>query len=334
MADFKNTTIQDTGFLQLPVGTTAQRPSNPEIGMARMNSDKGNALEFWDGEDWTVFGDSEVFEPIQATGGTVTSIVENGIIYRVHTFTSGTSSFIVSSTGSEGKVDVFAVGGGGGGSNRSNGGGGGGYARSWFAVLLEANTHSVVVGDGGTGTNNGSASSFDTKGDLSVLTADGGFGTSNANGGDGGSGGGGRRQGNCVRSGGEDGTNGVDGIVGDGGSGQGFSTREFNQQLIGSEWETIDPNSTAPLYGSGGGGYGSSSTSIGMGGVPGEGGGWGGGRIFCPGHPSSSTYVNTPGEPNTGGGGGSSRSSGGSNVSGGSGIVKVRYPLYPLERIQ
>ena len=38
MADLKNTTINDTGYLQLPVGTTAQRPGSPVNGDTRFNS--------------------------------------------------------------------------------------------------------------------------------------------------------------------------------------------------------------------------------------------------------------------------------------------------------
>ena len=37
MAIFKNTAINDTGYLQLPVGTTAERPSSPSTGMMRYN---------------------------------------------------------------------------------------------------------------------------------------------------------------------------------------------------------------------------------------------------------------------------------------------------------
>jgi len=38
MADFKNTIILDDGYLQLPVGTTAQRPASPVNGDIRFNS--------------------------------------------------------------------------------------------------------------------------------------------------------------------------------------------------------------------------------------------------------------------------------------------------------
>ena len=38
MATLKNTTIDDTGYIQLPVGTTAQRPASPTAGMIRFNT--------------------------------------------------------------------------------------------------------------------------------------------------------------------------------------------------------------------------------------------------------------------------------------------------------
>jgi hypothetical protein len=37
MASLKNTTINDTGFLQIPAGSTAQRPSG-STGMIRVNT--------------------------------------------------------------------------------------------------------------------------------------------------------------------------------------------------------------------------------------------------------------------------------------------------------
>ena len=39
MANLKNTTINDSAYLQLPVGTTAQRPGSPVNGDTRFNSD-------------------------------------------------------------------------------------------------------------------------------------------------------------------------------------------------------------------------------------------------------------------------------------------------------
>ena len=54
MATLKNTNINDTGFLKLPVGTTAQRPGTPTNGMTRINTDN-NSLEVYNGTTWMPF---------------------------------------------------------------------------------------------------------------------------------------------------------------------------------------------------------------------------------------------------------------------------------------
>jgi len=51
MAQLKNTNINDTGFLRLPVGTTAQRPSSPVDGDTRINSTT-NAFEVYYSGSW------------------------------------------------------------------------------------------------------------------------------------------------------------------------------------------------------------------------------------------------------------------------------------------
>jgi len=55
MANLKKTTIDDTGFLQIPRGTTAERPSTPAVGMMRWNTDEG-FVEVYNGEGWTSIG--------------------------------------------------------------------------------------------------------------------------------------------------------------------------------------------------------------------------------------------------------------------------------------
>ena len=55
MATLKNTTINDTGFLRLPSGTTAQRPASPVAGMVRFNTTLGYA-EVYTGTQWIKFG--------------------------------------------------------------------------------------------------------------------------------------------------------------------------------------------------------------------------------------------------------------------------------------
>jgi len=62
MANLKNTTISDTGFLRLPVGTTAQRPESPDNGMLRYNVNN-SALEYWSGSAWVTITDTSNFVP-------------------------------------------------------------------------------------------------------------------------------------------------------------------------------------------------------------------------------------------------------------------------------
>ena len=51
MAILKNTSVDNAGFVQLPAGTTAQRPASPTVGMSRFNTDLG-VLESWNGSAW------------------------------------------------------------------------------------------------------------------------------------------------------------------------------------------------------------------------------------------------------------------------------------------
>ena len=55
MATLKNTTINDTGFLRMPPGTTAQRPAVPQLGMMRYNTTldvlEQYTLDGWQGID-------------------------------------------------------------------------------------------------------------------------------------------------------------------------------------------------------------------------------------------------------------------------------------------
>jgi len=51
MATLKNTTINDTGFIRIPNGTTAQRPGSPAAGMIRFNT-TFNITEYYNGTNW------------------------------------------------------------------------------------------------------------------------------------------------------------------------------------------------------------------------------------------------------------------------------------------
>lgn len=55
MATLNNTTVNDTNFLKLPAGTTAQRPNTPVAGMVRFNTTLGYA-EVYTGSQWIKFG--------------------------------------------------------------------------------------------------------------------------------------------------------------------------------------------------------------------------------------------------------------------------------------
>jgi len=53
MATLINVNIDDTGFIQLPAGTTAQRPASPQTGMMRVNTSfNPPQLEVYNGTDW------------------------------------------------------------------------------------------------------------------------------------------------------------------------------------------------------------------------------------------------------------------------------------------
>ena len=148
--------VSGTGSMKMPVGTTAQRPSTPAIGMMRFNTDTSK-VEFYNGATW--FGISG----ISATGGTVADV--GG--YRVHTFTTS-GTFTVSAGGN---ADVLVVAGGGSGGGAGGGGGGANYANG-------------TAGIGG-----GSARNSGANGQQSnSVPTDGGAGGANTGGGGGGEG--------------------------------------------------------------------------------------------------------------------------------------------------
>ena len=55
MATLKNTDINDTGYLKLPVGTTEQRPVSPQTGYIRYNLSNG-CIEMYNGTIWIKLG--------------------------------------------------------------------------------------------------------------------------------------------------------------------------------------------------------------------------------------------------------------------------------------
>jgi len=203
MANFKNTTINDTEFLQLPSGNSAQRPSSPTAGMFRFNTELGYP-EYFTGSFWLPIA----LSPITADGGDIIEDVTiNGETFRVHAFTSTGQSTIEVSTTSNGQVDVLIVAGGGsgggGGSGSHKGGGGGAGGLIFFpGLLLASGIYNISVGNGGpqVGAQSGGSRQRGINGENTTafgLTAVGGGGGGREDGGPGqpgGSGGGGHYQ--------------------------------------------------------------------------------------------------------------------------------------------
>ncbi len=94
-----------------------------------------------------------------ALGGTITTMIDGGVNYTVHTFTAN-GTFIVNGTINGVEADVIGGSGGGGGSGNSNsrgGGGGGGGAYSYINIsALNNGSYAVTIGGAGAaGTTNG-----------------------------------------------------------------------------------------------------------------------------------------------------------------------------------
>jgi hypothetical protein len=269
-----------------------------------------------------------------ATGGdSVFDITDGGVNYRVHVFsTVGTSSFVVSQGG---EVEYLVVaGGGGGGTGRGGGGGAGGLLTG--ATTVSAGTASVVVGAGGAG---GAASNAglpgangSTSSAFSVSTVGGGGGGGGSNGLSGGSGGGAGTGlfatfGAGTSGQGNDGgdTVGTSNSAGAGGGGAGTvggNAATLGGGGAGGDGLTSTITGTSVAY-AGGGGGGTQGGTAGAGGL----GGGGAGSVS-----DAAPQNGTDGLG--GGGGGAGRASGnsppaGPGGNGGSGVVIIRYILFP-----
>ena len=339
MANLKNTQINDTGFLQLPAGTIAQRPSSPQEGMIRYNTDF-NQTEYYDGSAWRNIKD---FGPKATGGDAVSNIVVGGIPYTVHYFAStGNSTFTVTKGG---EVEYLIVAGGGGGGGRRGGGGGGGEVNIGTTNLSQGN-YSIVVGDGaqdrkgrilgdqGSGDNGENSSAF------GITSLGGGGGGGQSDGGkNGGSGGGEGARSSSVgistattglgNDGGNSNSTDRSGGGGGGAGSPGFPTGlkggDSNSGGDGGNGISSSVSGATTFYGGGGGGGAYSGSSL-----PGD-GGLGGGGIGQQEDPvDSGVSSKHDGLSNTGGGGGGAsgdRSHAAAGI-GGSGIVVVRYVNY------
>ena len=136
MATLKNLTINDTGHIQLPTGTTGERPGSPTVGMVRFNTTT-TSVEVYTAAGWVAADEKQT-----ATGGTIATT--GG--YRIHTFTSS-ASFVPTYTG---PVDILLVGGGGAGASGIAGGGGaGGMLYNQGVLVTGGTTYPIAIGPGG-----------------------------------------------------------------------------------------------------------------------------------------------------------------------------------------
>jgi hypothetical protein len=108
MATLKNTTIDDTGFLNLPSGNTAQRPASPVNGAMRYNSQTGFA-EVYTNNIWSIIGAPpptiSSVSPTSYTGAANTTITING-----SNFTSDAIIYFITNdnTSYQASVTVFS----------------------------------------------------------------------------------------------------------------------------------------------------------------------------------------------------------------------------------
>jgi hypothetical protein len=362
MSILKNTTINDTGSLQIPSGTTAQRPTSPVPGMLRYNTTLSN-YEWYDNNlsSWFLLN---IISPI-ATGGIETLFTSNSINYKIHAFLSS-GNFTVNRTGD---AQVLIVAGGGGGGAHVPGGGGAGGLIFHPNLTLTKGTHNIVVGNGGLGSvslpNHPGMPNATRGGDSSafgLIALGGGFGGSwvqDIRDNSGGSGGG-RNTNRSVSLRGTQpeqigdsglygfGNSGILNYVqetgpygGGGGGGAGAQPPQPATQNIGgnggiglnmSLYFGTEYGQNGWFAGGGGGGGWGFVNPIGDGGIG------GGGDGDCPTGfgtgPSqrrgSGNPTGFPGSPNTGGGGGGAGTAGNltsQGGNGGSGIVLIRYRI-------
>ena len=321
MADLKNTTIDSTGFIRLPNGTTAQRPT-PQQGMIRYNTDS-NDMEVYNGTAW--FG-----PPIVTTSGSANTFTLGD--YTVIEFTDNGTLTVTES----GLFDFLLVAGGGSGGADNGAGGGGGGVIFRQNFLLAPGSYPIVVGAGGIN-NIGNQGRGSSGGNTTA------FGLTATGGGAGGGGLGGQQPGLSGGSGGGyAGEAGSQSIGGSGIQGQGHSGGGSDGAQGGGGGGAGAPGGRGqgdPSQGVGGDGlyFGDYfGTSVGEDGW--FAGGGGGGRENSTGGTQpggrgggidGGFYSSrTSGQANTGGGGGGGTFPGTSpyyGTDGGSGVVLIRY---------
>lgn len=94
-------TINSTGYLKLPVGTTGERPGTAAVGMVRFNSTTGKFEGSPDGTNWSLLGGGAT------GGGSDTVFVETGqLISEDYTLTTGPTKAEKRNAISAGPVEI------------------------------------------------------------------------------------------------------------------------------------------------------------------------------------------------------------------------------------
>jgi hypothetical protein len=91
MATLKNTTVDDTGFITVAKGTTAQRPASPTQGMLRYNT-SNNVIETYTSSN--AWGGLEPPPTISAFSGTINADTNSTITVTGQNFVSGGTVYI------------------------------------------------------------------------------------------------------------------------------------------------------------------------------------------------------------------------------------------------
>jgi hypothetical protein len=236
-----NGTFSGTGYLQVPKGTTAQRPASPVTGMIRYNTTQ-STYEAYSGTNW----------------------------YQISTTPyTYTTDFLVIAGGAGGNTSA----GGAGGYRTSAGTSGGGGSAESALTLSGGTTYTITVGAGGAQNTNGGDSVFST------ITSVGG-GRPNSSGGSGGggySGGGGSGSGGSGTSNqGYAGGSYVGGLgAGGGGGGAGAAGGNQSSNVGGNGGDGVSSSITgsAVTRAGGGGSYGTGGSGTGGAGGGGNGSG-------------------------------------------------------------
>ena len=324
-----------TGSLTIPVGTTAERPVSPTVGMMRYNTTEAY-YEQYDGSAWVEAGGSAYDAPTTSTGyfalpsGTTAQRPGSPTVGMIRYNTTeseyesygGTEWGRILTANYPYEITLLSIAGGGGGADQHAGGGGGGGKLTSTTSLSPGTIYTAAVGAGGSNGSqgiNGNNSTF-----TGVSPAIGGGGGARGGAGNSGGSGGGGPTGGAGTAGqgfaGASGGSGNTGYAGGGGAGAVGVTNSGNNGGAGGAGSASSITGSAITYGGGGGG-GSGNAGGGLGGTGGTGGGGRGSNNMTGG------VAGTANLGGGGGGGGGQTNIGYSNgAPGGSGVIILSVP--------